>query len=47
MTFVTDGPLADPDAAATRKLIELVNAADAAQDGRIHIEKIDGRSCSS
>jgi hypothetical protein len=39
--FVTDRPFADPDAAA-RKLIELANAFEPVQDGRIYIEKING-----
>jgi hypothetical protein len=34
-------PLADP-VAATRELIEIANATEAVQDGRIHIEKING-----
>jgi hypothetical protein len=34
-------PFADPDAAA-RKIIELANAVEPVQDGRIHIEKING-----
>ena len=37
MKFVTDRPLA----AAARKLIELVNAFEPVQDGRIHIELIN------
>jgi len=41
MKFVTDRPFADPDAAA-RKLIELANAFERVQDGRIYIEKING-----
>ena len=41
MKFVTDRPLADPDAAAL-KLLELANAVEPAQDGRIYIEKING-----
>jgi hypothetical protein len=41
MKFVADGPLADPDAAA-RKLMELANAVEPVQDGRIYIEKING-----
>ena len=40
MKFVTDRPLADPDAAAL-KLLELANAVEPAQDGRIYIEKIN------
>ena len=34
-------PFADPEKAA-RKLIEIANATEAVQDGRIHIEKING-----
>jgi hypothetical protein len=41
MKFVSVRPYADPDVAA-RKLIELANAVETAQDGRIHIEKING-----
>jgi hypothetical protein len=41
MKFVGSRPFADPDAAA-RKLIEIANATEAVQDGRIHIEKING-----
>jgi hypothetical protein len=41
MKLVTDRPFADPDAAA-RKLIELANAFEPVQDGRINIEKING-----
>jgi hypothetical protein len=33
--------LADPDAAA-RKLIEIANAVEAVQDGRIYIERVNG-----
>ena len=40
MKFATDRPYADPEKAA-RKLLEIANAAEAAQDGRIHIEKIN------
>jgi hypothetical protein len=39
--FATDRPFADPDKAA-RKLVEIANAVEAVQDGRIHIEKING-----
>jgi hypothetical protein len=39
--FVEGRPLADPDAAA-RKLIDLANAFEPVQDGRIYIEKING-----
>jgi hypothetical protein len=41
MKFVLNRPFADPDAAA-RKLIELANAFEPIQDGRIYIEKING-----
>jgi hypothetical protein len=41
MKFATDRPYADPEAAA-RKLIEIANTVEAVQDGRIHIEKING-----
>jgi hypothetical protein len=40
MKFVAARPFADPDAAA-RKLAEVANAAEAVQDGRIHIELIN------
>jgi hypothetical protein len=41
LKFSTDRPYADPEAAA-RKLLEIANATPAVQDGRIHIEKING-----
>ena len=41
MKCAADRPFADPDAAA-RKLIELANAFEPVQDGRIYIEKING-----
>ena len=41
MKFVNDRPFADPDAAA-RKLVEIANAAEAVQDGRLYIELING-----
>jgi hypothetical protein len=41
MKFVDPGPFADPEAAA-RKLVELANAVEPVQDGRIYIEKING-----
>ena len=34
-------PYADPEKAA-RKLLEIANSVEAVQDGRIHIEKING-----
>ena len=40
MKFVPDRPYSDPEKAA-RKLLEIANAAEAVQDGRIHIEKIN------
>jgi hypothetical protein len=42
MKFVNQRPYADPDVAA-RKLIEIANATEAVQDGRIYIEKINGQ----
>ena len=39
--FAEPRPFADPDAAA-RKIIELANAFETVQDGRIYIEKING-----
>jgi hypothetical protein len=39
--FVEPRPLADPEAAA-RKLMEIANSVEPVQDGRIHIEKING-----
>jgi hypothetical protein len=41
MKFTTDRPYAEPEAAA-RKLIEIANSVEAVQDGRIHIELING-----
>jgi hypothetical protein len=40
LKFVVARPFADPDSAA-RKLVEIANAAEAVQDGRIHIELIN------
>jgi hypothetical protein len=40
--FVAERPLADPDAAA-RKLVEIANATEAVQDGRIYIHR--AREC--
>ena len=39
MKYATDRPYADSEA-ADRKLIEIANAVEAVQDGRIHIETI-------
>jgi hypothetical protein len=41
MKFATDRPYGDPEKAA-RKLVEIANAVEAVQDGRIHIELING-----
>jgi hypothetical protein len=41
MKFAADRPHANPEAAAG-KLIELANAVEAVQDGRIHIELLNG-----
>ena len=40
MKFVECHPFADPDAAA-RKIVEIANGVDAAQDGRIFIERVN------
>jgi hypothetical protein len=45
MKFIADRPLADPEIAA-RKIREIANTVEPIQDGRIHIEKTTGRSCS-
>jgi hypothetical protein len=42
MKYATDRPYSDPEKAA-RKLIEIANAVEAIQDGRIHFEKINGQ----
>jgi len=41
MKYVQPRPFADPEAAA-RKLMEIANATEAVQDGRIHIEQVNG-----
>ena len=41
MKYATDRPFADPEKAA-HKLLEIANQTEAVQDGRIHIEKING-----
>ena len=41
MKFATDRPYSDPEKAA-RKILEIANAAEAVQDGRIYIELING-----
>jgi hypothetical protein len=40
MKFAADRPFADPEKAA-RKLVEIANAAEAVQDGRIFIELVN------
>jgi hypothetical protein len=40
MKFAADRPYADPEKAA-RKLVEIANAVEAVQDGRIYIELIN------
>ena len=42
MKFVEPSHFTDPDAAA-RKLLEIANAIEAAQDGQIYIELVNGR----
>ena len=39
--FITDRPYADPEKAA-RRILEIANTVEVVQDGRIHIEKING-----
>ena len=41
MKYAADRPFADPEKAA-RKLLEIANAVEPVQDGRIHIEKVNG-----
>jgi|HubBroStandDraft_2_1064218.scaffolds.fasta_scaffold195751_3 hypothetical protein len=41
MKFVEPSHFADPDTAA-RKLVEIANAVEAVQDGRVYIELING-----
>ena len=42
MKFINQRPYADP-AVAARKLLEIANATEAVQDGRIYIETINGQ----
>jgi hypothetical protein len=42
MKLTADRPFADPEKGA-RKLVEIANATEAVQDGRIYIEKINGQ----
>ena len=41
MKFAADRPYSDPEKAA-RKILEIANSVEAVQDGRIHIEVING-----
>jgi hypothetical protein len=41
MKFVQPSHFTDPDAAA-RKMLEIANAVEAVQDGRIYIERVNG-----
>jgi hypothetical protein len=41
MKFVEPSHFTDPDA-AVRKLVEIANASEAVQDGRIYIERVNG-----
>ena len=41
MKYATDREYADPEKAA-HKLLEIANTVEAVQDGRVHIEKING-----
>ncbi len=41
MKYANDRPFANPEKAA-RKLLEIANAVEAIQDGRIYVEKING-----
>jgi hypothetical protein len=41
MKYTADRPFADPEKAA-RKFLEIANATEAVQDGRIHIERLNG-----
>jgi hypothetical protein len=41
MKYVGDKPFSDPEV-AMKKILEIANSVDAVQDGRIHIEKVNG-----
>ena len=41
MKYATDRPYSDPEKAA-RRILEIANTVEAIQDGRIHVEKING-----
>ena len=41
MKFVNDKPLSDPEA-AMKKILEIASTVEPVQDGRIHIEKVNG-----
>jgi hypothetical protein len=42
MKYASDRPFADPEKSA-RKIVEIANATEAVQHGRIHVEEINGR----
>jgi hypothetical protein len=46
MKLTNDRPFADPEKAA-RRLMQHAHAFEVVQDGRIYIEKVNGRSCTS
>jgi len=41
MKYAAERPFADPEKAA-RRILEIANSIEAVQDGRIHIEKVNG-----
>jgi hypothetical protein len=41
MKSIEPNPLSNPEAAA-RKLIEIANGVERVQEGRIHVEKVNG-----
>jgi hypothetical protein len=41
MKYATERPYSDPEKAA-RRILEIANSVEAIQDGRIHVEKING-----
>ena len=41
MKYATARPYSDPEKAA-RRMLEIANSVEAIQDGRIHVEKING-----
>ena len=44
MKYATERPYSDPEKAA-RRILEIANSVEAIQDGRIHVEKINGPFC--